>query len=447
MLCYNELYNQVFDTSVRASKLVIISGFVGPAVIRDLSRLPYEVDLYVGMYGNNINKYLHKTLLELNKVNNINIYYTSFLVHTKCYVWLNNGAVERVLIGSANFSTSGLMTPNKEILGNLSDDSYAQLNSYISLIRNNSYPVVNYSGSLKEGATGENGISFVDEGTKTINETEVQISLLAGRGTNQPNILGITTNPGDVHAGAGLNWGFSNGLPKPNDAYIKIPKMQIYQNPLLFPPKDANTNEPIDVIWDDGTSMQMLLEGNQAISNVNYPKQISTYKSKAELGIYLRRRIGNKIGKDLVIPTDLKKEDFVPVCRYYKDKFITREMLEQYGRTSIGIKLIGDGTYYFDFSSNTKGVKPGNTSTSTSSINSFIPPRPPRPFIPPRPESRTTIGLKEVSEFLANNGKSTIEQISKRTGRQIPELRPILEGGVIGKLFSKNADGTYELVD
>ena len=69
----------------------------------------------------------------------------------------------------------------------------------------------------------------------------------------------------------------------------------------------------------------------------------------------------------------------------------------------------------------------------------------PGPSISMKPESKTMISLKEVSDFLAKNGKSTIEQISERTNRQISELKPILEGGVIGKLFSKNADGTYEL--
>ena len=150
----------------------------------------------------------------------------------------------------------------------------------------------------------------------------------------------------------GLNWGFSNGLPRPNDAYIKIPKEQIHNNPLMFPPKNEDINDPIDVIWDDGTEMQMLLEGSQIVDGVNYPKQISTYKNKTELGLYIRERIGKVIGKDLIIPVELSKEQFVPKAHFYKDKFITKEMLEKYGRTSINIKLIGDRTYYFDFSSN-----------------------------------------------------------------------------------------------
>ena len=95
--------------------------------------------------------------------------------------------------------------------------------------------------------------------------------------------------------------------------------------------------------------MQMLLEGTQTIDDVYYPKQISTYKSKKELGLYLRKRIGDKIGMDLVIPVD-SKDEFRNNIDIYKDKLINKEMLDRYGRSSINIKLIGEGTYYFDFS-------------------------------------------------------------------------------------------------
>jgi len=118
----------------------------------------------------------------------------------------------------------------------------------------------------------------------------------------------------------------------------------------MFPPKNGDLNEYVDVIWDDGTEMQMLFEGTQSVDDVDYPKQISTYKSKMELGIYLRKRIGEKLGIDLVIPESLTKSQFVEKAHFYKDRFITKEMLNEYGRNSINIKLIGEKTYYFDFS-------------------------------------------------------------------------------------------------
>lgn len=344
MFSYNNLYDKVFDTTIDADNMVIISGYIGPAVIQDLKKLPYNVELFVGMYGHDISDILHKSLLKLNKIENVSINYTDILVHAKYYIWLKRGCIVKALIGSANFSTSGLMTPKKEVLGDIPQTSYDEMNVYIDLIKSLSYSVEDYSG------INRNVIRFTDDMTQSITEKEVEISLLAARPGGNPNILGISTNPGDVHAAAGINWGFSNGLSRPNDAYIKIPKEQIHNNPLMFPPKNEDINDPIDVIWDDGTEMQMLLEGSQPVDDINYPKQISTYKNKTELGLYLRKRIGDALGLDLIIPVELSKENFVPKAHFYKDKFITKEMLEKYGRTSINIKLIGDRTYYFDFS-------------------------------------------------------------------------------------------------
>ena len=344
MFSYDKLYQRVFDNKIDADHMVIISGYIGPAIIQDLKNLPYTVDIYVGMYGNNISNILHKSLLRLNKMMNVNINYTKMLVHSKCYVWFKDNKIIKILIGSANFSTSGLMTPNKEVLGDLPQESFGEMESYINLVNYSSYSVNEYVCNERDNN------NYIDELTQSVNDKEVEISLLASRTGGGSNIIGISTNPGDVHAAAGLNWGFSNGLPRPNDAYIKIPKNQIKSNPLMFPAKNEDINDPIDVIWDDGTEMQMLLEGNQMVDDKNYPKQIGTYKNKMELGIYLRNRIGKKIGKDLIIPTQLSKEQFVPKAHFYKDKFITKEMLEQYGRTTINIKLIGERTYYFDFS-------------------------------------------------------------------------------------------------
>ena len=345
MFNYDDLYGCVFDRKIDANKLIIITGYIGPAIIEDLNQLPYNTEIYIGMYGNNISKVLHTTLLSQNN-KKIEINYTRVLIHAKCYIWLKNGKIIKTLIGSANFSMSGLNTPFKEVLGDIPNSTYSQLTEYINYIKNNSYSIEKYLGKFSS-------IAYIDENTKTISDIEVEISLLATKTGGKPNLLGETTYPGDVHKAGGLNWGFSNGEPLPNDAYIKIPIELIRKNPLMFPPKNNKSNEYIDVIWDDGTKMQMLLEGKQEVDRIEYPKQISTYKSKKELGLYLRKRIGNAIGINLIIPTN-SKDDFKSHIKLYKDKIITKDMLKKYGRNSINIKLIGESTYYFDFSRNNK---------------------------------------------------------------------------------------------
>src|SRR5699024_2396120 len=101
-----------------------------------------------------------------------------------------------------------------------------------------------------------------------------------------------------------------------------------------------------------------------------YPKQISTYKNKSELGTYIRKRIGDKIGKNLVHSQEsimklkkLKKEysgnkDGIieaikkdsELEKELRDKFITNKHLEEYGRYDITVKLLTEGIYSFDFS-------------------------------------------------------------------------------------------------
>lgn len=341
MFNYDDLYECVFDKKIDANKLIIITGYIGPAIIEDLNQLPYDIEIYVGMYGNNISKVLHTTLLSQNN-KKIEINYTKVLIHAKCYIWLKDCRIIKSLIGSANFSMNGLKTPFKEVLGDLPYNTYSQLSEYVNYIKNHSYSIEKYSGHFSS-------IAYIDENTKTISDIEVEVSLLASRTGGKKNILGQITYPGDVHKAGGLNWGFSNGEPLPNDAYIKIPIELIRKNPLMFPPKNNESNEYVDVIWDDGTRMQMLLEGTQTVDDIEYPKQISTYKSKKELGLYLRKRIGDAIGIKLIIPTD-SKDEFRAHINLYKDKLITKEMLKKYGRNSINIKLIGEGTYYFDFS-------------------------------------------------------------------------------------------------
>jgi len=73
--------------------------------------------------------------------------------------------------------------------------------------------------------------------------------------------------------------------------------------------------------------MEGLFEGSQPIDGVVYPKQISSFPVKSQLGEYIRNRIGVPLGQ--------------PVRRHH---------LEKYGRTDITISLLAEGVYKFDFS-------------------------------------------------------------------------------------------------
>jgi hypothetical protein len=306
--------HEILDTD----ELIVLSGYLGPRPVARLEELPFNARVIYGMYGSEgIQNSLHNSLLNIqNNVENLNIFYSQLPVHSKCYVWRKRGQIIHALIGSANFSVNGLTTPFREILAETTRDTFVPLNDYLTHVLRNS-------------------ISCLE-----IGKVKIQEHLLLSNVCK----MSLLMNNGHVHNASGLNWGFTaNGLPtikrNINDACIPIKIEYIKDHGALFPPKLTDRelidvrgrrqrdNEAIEIIWDDGITMEGLLEGTQTIEDVVYPKQISSFPAKAQLGVYLRNRIGVPLGQ--------------PVQRHH---------LENYGRFDITVTLLGDGVYYFDFS-------------------------------------------------------------------------------------------------
>lgn len=306
--------HEILDTD----ELIVLSGYLGPSPIKRLEEIPINSRVIYGMYGSEgIQTNLHKSLVEIQKtVDSLNIFYSKIPVHSKCYAWRKSGKVIHALIGSANFSTNGLTTPYREILAETTRDTFNPLNEYIAHILNNSI------SCLEVGNQGVQDV--IRQGV------ECRMSLLM--------------DERKTHNASGLNWGYkANGLPAEkrgiNDACIPINISHIRQYPELFPPKlterelidvrgrKQRSNEAIELIWDDGITMEGLLEGTNNVDGVKYPKQISSFPSKSQMGEYLRIRLGVPLGQ--------------PVRKHH---------LDQYGRTDITVSLIADGVYKCDFS-------------------------------------------------------------------------------------------------
>jgi hypothetical protein len=317
----NNLQNIIFtmhSNLANVDEFIIISGYLGPIPVARLSTLPFNVKVYYGMYGEGgIGRGLHNNLLHTQaNNNNINIAYSSSGVHSKCYIWKYQGQIVQALIGSANFSTNGLTTPNREVLTIASPQAYIDLDSYIA-----------YVDSIS------NNCNTITLGAQQAHAPLTNIQ-------NNPNICNMTLldRSGNVPTASGINWGHGSGHVTPNDTYIAVRKDYIRSYPFLFPPKQAspiiNTqgrpqrhNDCIEIIWDDGTIMEGLLEGNQNENGLNFPKQISSSPNKNIMGIYLRQRLGVPLGA-----------------------IVTMQDLQNYGRTDISVSLIGAGVYSFDFS-------------------------------------------------------------------------------------------------
>lgn len=300
---------------LRADELIIVSGYVGPGPIHHLHQLPLHSRIVYGMYGvEGVRRPLHNSLTRLqNTIKNIDIFYSNLPVHSKCYVWRNKGQIVYALVGSANFSSKGLTTPFREILAETTHDAFPPLNDYITRILNNSISCL------------EADAAQVVQHLPTA-EAVCSLSLLGRRG--------------EVQNAAGLNWGQNpENHTNRDDAYIKIRIQDILQFPDLFPPKQLSPtqqdgrgrpqrhNDKIDIIWDDGATMEGIFFGNQYIDGVRYPKQVGSFPKYNEMGKYFRKRLRVPLGQ--------------PVRRHH---------LNKYGRTDVGVSLLSEGVYKFDFS-------------------------------------------------------------------------------------------------
>lgn len=314
--------HEMFDVD----ELVVLSGYVGPKPIERLKTIPLKTSVIYGMYGaDGIGEGVHGTLLQLEReLVNTEILYSQLPVHAKCYVWKKNGKIVTALVGSANFSISGLSNPYKEVLAETTYDTSISLNAYIE-------KVLSYCKKCSE-------ITIDNSKVRKRVRNEEQIDSLA-----RTCKMSLLNRSGEVSEKSGLNWGrarLTGGHTSKGDAYIAITKEMLKKYPNLFPPKQGKSikntegakvirqNDAVEYIWDDGFTMEGLLEGTQEMDGIDYPKNFCSGPSKNALGIYLRKRMGIK---------DL-------------DYQITKEDLVNYGRTDITITLQGEGVYELDFS-------------------------------------------------------------------------------------------------
>lgn len=324
MLFYENLEEIIFHRHEMfdVDEMVVLSGYVGPQPVSRLRTLPFKTSVIYGMYGSdNIGDKLHSFLLELNKdMDRTDIFYSNIPVHSKCYIWRKNSNIVTALVGSANFSISGLSNPYKEMLAETTYDTFSPLNQYLDKIIENCIDCTEHVPS----------------------KSKVPVKIVKGAGKPYLAnycVASLLDEHGEVPEKSGLNWGLSNGHVALGDAYIKITVADILEHPKLFPPKQPSPiqldhggkktrqNDVVDIIWDDGIIMIGLFEGTQRVGGVIYPKNISSSPRKNIIGRYIRSRLGVSL-----------------------DHKITRADLEAYGRTHIGISLQGEGVYAFDFS-------------------------------------------------------------------------------------------------
>lgn len=229
-------------------------------------------------------------------------------VHSKAYLWYSNGSFKESYIGSANYTQNAFLGNNRELLANNTD---SQICDYWQELERDSifcddgesehliqiYREYNYrrtKSRLEE--ISEPGEIFIDEKR---NLDHIKVSFL--------------DRHGELPSVSGLNWGQRQGREK-NQAYIPL-KSDVY-NTDFFPDTTIQFTIHTD---DDKTLIATRAQANG--------KAIHTPQNNSLIGEYFRMRLGLANGA-----------------------FITKNDLEQYGRTDVDFYKIDSETYYMDFS-------------------------------------------------------------------------------------------------
>lgn len=351
------LMDSLVSSIDKCDEVVVISGYSSPDVIDTIAKLGKPTTFYYGMYGAEgiTDRQLtsFRSLQATHVALDIQLVY-KHRVHTKAYLLLNDGQIVHALVGSANFSSNGLLgVKNSEILVELNAQELAVGSQY--LIQLDTY------------RRDISAISMSCTDPKVITRAKVspKRSMFRKKGvevfplTGNPHVAimpfySIEKGKKIINKGSGINWGLQRGHSKKTseykEAYIPVTATLIDNYPLIFPPfpdirtttegKSTRRSDPVTVLWDDGVVMQMIFSGggverptegsrNPGDPFREYPKQFTSADGGGEvLGKYLRRRMG-VAPKDLIKLSDFKK----------------------YGRDYVILTYIAPGYYEADFSS------------------------------------------------------------------------------------------------
>lgn len=315
----HDLINRILIDPIRrgANKLLIVSGYASHTMaswhlkkIKELNLPIINIELIVGMaLYDGLKENIHQGFKDL-QADNDNIYsnfHCQYIiepapVHSKIYIWLNNDLPIEAYTGSANYSQAGFSLGRREYM--TSCDPNQSFQYYNSLIEDamfcnhneiEDYIMLMASHPILENEMSNSSIIFDD------NVQKVTLSLLDSR-------------TGETHLSSGLNWG-QRYKREPNQAYIPVPSMVAKTG--FFPLEGRH----FSVLTDDHKNL--VLRAQQQNN-----KAITTPMNNSLIGEYFRNRLGLSNGQ-----------------------FVTRQHLEDYGRTNVTFYKLDEEQFFMDFSS------------------------------------------------------------------------------------------------
>lgn len=310
-----------------ADSLKIISGYATHTMaswhiteITDKRLNPINITLIVGMcVFDGISKSVHcgfNNLVSRNCTNEQSSLKCQYVIkgsplHSKLYLWEKNGNPFLAFTGSPNYTQNAFSLSRRELITTCDPVKAA---SYFNKIE----PDTMYCNH----AEIEDKIRILP--THHILEAE-ETPAMSVRGSDVRNVtLSLLARNGETGLHSGINWG-QRDKREPNQMYIKLP-VDIARTD--FFPLEGNLNgrhnPHFSVLTDDGINLILRVEQEKN-------KAITTPLNNSLIGEYFRNRIGVANGA-----------------------FVTRQDLENYGRTDVKFYKIGDEQdvqYFMDFSS------------------------------------------------------------------------------------------------
>lgn len=304
-----------------ADKLQIISGYATSAMafhhLEDIKNLGNDltISLIVGMCpSDGLSLSNHRGFQSIMSSDYSNNFSCSYLfnmpqVHSKLYIWYKNDALYKSFIGSANYTQNAFSLRQREILSEVTDEN---ISDYYKLIEKDSIycnnmdaeglvRIYNDKNYYKKHKHEERDIINLEDIPDGNNFEEANASLL--------------DKHEEVHKRGGLNWGQRPGRD-PNQAYIQL-SPDVYKSD-FFPKKPQH----FTVVTDDSKTLICTRAQKSAEGHA-----IETPHNNSLIGEYFRNRLGLRNGE-----------------------FVTKEHLENYGRTDVKFYKFDNENYYMDFS-------------------------------------------------------------------------------------------------
>ena len=241
-------------------------------------------------------------------------------VHSKVYIWssLTDENIERpdvAYCGSLNYTMNAFYKRRESVSVCNPTEAYLYYQSLLSDTIDCFDPSVyeklkniinNSPEAIEEPDNSELDYLAYDKQTPV---DTLKVSLLRADGS-------------DTGYGSGINWGIRKNGTKRDQNQAYIPYNRQDKRPGFFPdrinPEDENCPMFKVITRDFGSfHMRVAQQGNKAIHSV---------ESNAILGEWIRKRIGAPSGG-----------------------YVTKQMLELYGRTFVTFRKYADGTYLLDF--------------------------------------------------------------------------------------------------